>query len=282
MKQLQTRIFSAIAVLLSVCFVFVGCELPKRELTNLTFTVTSETLEVGDTTEFDVETTPTGIILKHLEYQFDDTDIVTINQDEISAVGEGTTTVSVSITTEKGKIVSNKVSITVTDPEKDKLRQQAQSVSQAIGTIGEVTLDSEPTIAAAREKWNELPEEAKQFVTNSETLTQAETALQSLKDQKAAEEAAAAEAARQQEEQRKQQEQQAQRQQPAAQQPKNTPTAPSAPASTETYILNTNTKKFHRSSCGDIKKMKDSNKATASSREEAIAKGYSPCKHCNP
>lgn len=261
---------------------FVGCELPKRELTNLTFTVTSETLEVGDTTEFDVETTPTGIILKHLEYQSDDTDIVTINQDEISAVGEGTTTVSVSITTEKGKIVSNKVSITVTDPEKDKLRQQAQSVSQAIGTIGEVTLDSEPTIAAAREKWNELPEEAKQFVTNSETLTQAETALQSLKDQKAAEEAAAAEAARQQEEQRKQQEQQAQRQQPAAQQPKNTPTAPSAPASTETYILNTNTKKFHRSSCGDIKKMKDSNKATASSREEAIAKGYSPCKHCNP
>ena len=152
MKQLQTRIFSAIAVLLSVCFVFVGCELPKRELTNLTFTVTSETLEVGDTTEFDVETTPTGIILKHLEYQSDDTDIVTINQDEISAVGEGTTTVSVSITTEKGKIVSNKVSITVTDPEKDKLRQQAQSVSQAIGTIGEVTLDSEPTIAAAREK----------------------------------------------------------------------------------------------------------------------------------
>lgn len=272
MKQLQTKVFTAIAVLLSVCFVFAGCELPKRELTNLTFTVDSETLEVGDTTGFDVETTPLGIILQHLEYQSDDTNIVTINQDEISAVGEGTTTVSVSVTTEKGKIVSNKVSITVTDPEKDKLRQQAQTVSQAIATIGEVTLDSESTIAAAREKWDGLPEEAKQFVTNSDTLTQAETTLQSLKDQKAAEEAAAAEAARQQEEQRKQQEQQ----------PKNTPTAPTAPASTETYILNTNTKKFHRSSCGDIKKMKDSNKATASSREEAISKGYSPCKHCNP
>ena len=56
----------------------------------------------------------------------------------------------------------------------------------------------------------------------------------------------------------------------------------SPPAAQEEYLLNTNTKKFHRLDCVDIDKMKDSNKATASSREEAIAKGYSPCKHCNP
>lgn len=54
-------------------------------------------------------------------------------------------------------------------------------------------------------------------------------------------------------------------------------------ASTETYILNTNTKKFHRPSCGSIKQMKESNKkASTESRDAIIAKGYSPCKKCNP
>ena len=54
-------------------------------------------------------------------------------------------------------------------------------------------------------------------------------------------------------------------------------------ASTETYILNTNTKKFHRPSCGSIKQMKESNKKSSmESRDAIIAKGYSPCKKCNP
>ena len=49
------------------------------------------------------------------------------------------------------------------------------------------------------------------------------------------------------------------------------------------YCLNTNTKKFHRTSCGDIKKMKDSNKQyTDADRDTIIGWGYSPCKHCNP
>ena len=50
-----------------------------------------------------------------------------------------------------------------------------------------------------------------------------------------------------------------------------------------TYVLNTNTKKFHRPGCAEIKKMKDSNKKTyTGSRKDVIAKGYSPCKKCNP
>ena len=48
-----------------------------------------------------------------------------------------------------------------------------------------------------------------------------------------------------------------------------------------TYILNTNTKKFHILSCSSVKKMKDKNKREfTGSREEAIAKGYSPCQRC--
>ncbi len=48
------------------------------------------------------------------------------------------------------------------------------------------------------------------------------------------------------------------------------------------YILNTNTKKFHKSSCGYAKQMKEENKEISSDRNAIIADGYSPCKRCNP
>lgn len=50
-----------------------------------------------------------------------------------------------------------------------------------------------------------------------------------------------------------------------------------------TYIINTNTGKFHYSSCGSVSKMKESNKKPYSgSRDDLVAQGYSPCKNCNP
>lgn len=59
--------------------------------------------------------------------------------------------------------------------------------------------------------------------------------------------------------------------------------AASRQTSTESYILNTNTKEFHRSSCSSVKQMKESNKKSSSeSRDALIAAGYDPCKKCNP
>ncbi len=53
--------------------------------------------------------------------------------------------------------------------------------------------------------------------------------------------------------------------------------------SSVTYILNTNTKKFHRDGCSSIKKMSEKNKASSNeSRDAIIAKGYEPCQKCNP
>lgn len=50
-----------------------------------------------------------------------------------------------------------------------------------------------------------------------------------------------------------------------------------------TYILNTNTKKFHIPICSSVKQMAEKNKLESTqSREEIIASGYSPCKKCNP
>ena len=60
--------------------------------------------------------------------------------------------------------------------------------------------------------------------------------------------------------------------------------ATQAPAKqTSTYILNTNSKKFHKPGCSAVSQMKESNKAEfTGTRDEVIAKGYDPCKKCNP
>lgn len=50
-----------------------------------------------------------------------------------------------------------------------------------------------------------------------------------------------------------------------------------------TYILNTNTKKFHYPSCSSVKQMKESNKKEyTGDRADVISQGYNPCKRCHP
>lgn len=52
---------------------------------------------------------------------------------------------------------------------------------------------------------------------------------------------------------------------------------------TASYVLNTSTMKFHRPSCRDVPRIATQNYATSSqSRADLIARGYSPCGHCNP
>lgn len=56
----------------------------------------------------------------------------------------------------------------------------------------------------------------------------------------------------------------------------------SEPQST-TYILNTNTKKFHYPSCSSVDEMKEKNKQVfTGNRDDVISQGYVPCKRCNP
>ena len=50
-----------------------------------------------------------------------------------------------------------------------------------------------------------------------------------------------------------------------------------------TYILNTNTKKFHYPSCSSVNDMKEKNKREfTGDRDAVISQGYVPCKRCNP
>lgn len=64
-------------------------------------------------------------------------------------------------------------------------------------------------------------------------------------------------------------------------------TTTTEPAATEehttTYIINTNSGKFHYSGCRAVKEMNESNKMTfEGTRDEVIAKGYVPCGICKP
>lgn len=66
--------------------------------------------------------------------------------------------------------------------------------------------------------------------------------------------------------------------------PAETPTASKEdePKST-TYILNTNTMKFHVPYCRNVKQIKDKNRQEyTGTRDEIISHGYAPCKNCNP
>ena len=50
-----------------------------------------------------------------------------------------------------------------------------------------------------------------------------------------------------------------------------------------TYILNTNNKKFHKEDCSSVKDIKDKNKQYyIGSRKDLISQGYDPCGRCNP
>lgn len=54
-------------------------------------------------------------------------------------------------------------------------------------------------------------------------------------------------------------------------------------ASVSEFVLNTNSKKFHKPSCSSISQIKEENKEVyKGSRDDLISQGYDPCKKCNP
>ena len=56
-----------------------------------------------------------------------------------------------------------------------------------------------------------------------------------------------------------------------------------AEANVQTYVLNTNTKKFHKESCNSARSMDASNKKIyTGSRQEIIDMGYEACGVCKP
>ena len=58
---------------------------------------------------------------------------------------------------------------------------------------------------------------------------------------------------------------------------------PVPPEEAQTYILNTNSKKFHLPSCSGAASIKEDNREEyTGTRQALIDQGYDPCKTCNP
>jgi beta-lactamase superfamily II metal-dependent hydrolase len=55
-----------------------------------------------------------------------------------------------------------------------------------------------------------------------------------------------------------------------------------APAPAEGYVASSRAKVFHKTSCPAAAKLKDENRVTFKTREEAVASGRTPAKDCNP
>lgn len=63
----------------------------------------------------------------------------------------------------------------------------------------------------------------------------------------------------------------------------NTKSQTKSPNLSDTYVLNKNSKIFHKSNCSSVNKMSEKNKETYNgSRDDIINRGYKPCKRCNP
>lgn len=64
---------------------------------------------------------------------------------------------------------------------------------------------------------------------------------------------------------------------------RSTPKATTTPSTERTYVLNTNTKKFHIPTCSSVNQMADKNKKYyTGSRSDVISMGYKPCQRCYP
>ncbi len=55
------------------------------------------------------------------------------------------------------------------------------------------------------------------------------------------------------------------------------------PAAIESYVINRNSRVFHRPSCSSVGKIAEKNREDVeTTREDLIAQGYDPCKSCKP
>ena len=148
---------------------------------SVTLPVTEVTLNIGERLELTPTVTPAEASNQNVKWSTADKNIAAAanvsgtNIGRITAKAEGT--VVITVTTEDGGKTAT-CTVTVIDPDKT----AATAVSTMIAGIGEVTLDSEEAISAARSAYDALTDTQKALVENYETLTAAEAALEELKN----------------------------------------------------------------------------------------------------
>lgn len=210
----------------------------------------STKFDVSETTEVNITPVPSDATIRKLTLS--DNDIAELDYEDgkatISFKKAGTAKLTF---TANDSIDSNTTTITVTDK---KAEEEAQKAKEEKERLAAEKAKKEEEEKAAKEK---AEQEAK-AKADAEAQAAAEAQKQAEADA----------AAKQAEQERIAAEQQT----AAAQQPQ-----------TSSYVVNTNTGKFHSPSCRDVNKIKPENYwAYDGTRDDLINQGYSPCGHCNP
>lgn len=209
----------------------------------------STKFDVSETTEVNITPVPSDATIRKLTLS--DNDIAELDYEDgkatISFKKAGTAKLTF---TANDSIDSNTTTITVTDKKAEEEAQKAKEEKERL----------------AAEKAKKEEEKAAKEKAEQEAKAKADAEAQAAAE--AQKQAEADAAAKQAEQERIAAEQQT----AAAQQPQ-----------TSSYVVNTNTGKFHFPSCRDVNKIKPENYwAYDGTRDDLINQGYSPCGHCNP
>lgn len=218
----------------------------------------STKFDVSETTEVNITPVPSDATIRKLTLS--DNDIAELDYEDgkatISFKKAGTAKLTF---TANDSIDSNTTTITVTDK---KAEEEAQKAKEEKERLAAEKAKKEEEEKAKKEEEEKAAKEKTEQEAKAKADAEAQAAAEAQKQ------AEADAAAKQAEQERIAAEQQT----AAAQQPQ-----------TSSYVVNTNTGKFHSPSCRDVNKIKPENYwAYDGTRDDLINQGYSPCGHCNP
>lgn len=174
-------------VLLLVCGCLTSCT-PKLEGLALQLEVTE--LDVSQTVAYQVTVTPSNAASQSFVVRCDNEAVAVVENGNVVAKTEGTAVLFVE--NEDGTIKSNAVTITVVDRAKQHNQEEAKTIIDAISSLGEISLESEDTIAQVKKQFDSASKDIQSFVSNADVLTAAQSRLQHLKDEAKAQEEARA------------------------------------------------------------------------------------------
>lgn len=154
----------------------VSCKIVvSKPVTDLIISATKLGMLKGSSIELDtIDFQPEDADMSKFSWTSSDTDVLTVKNGIIKAVGVGTATI---YGIAGDAIATCEIEVTLSEDE-----VAAIEVMGLIDQIGEVTLDKEEAIQAVREAYDKLTRTQKAFVTNDETLFEAEERLEELKN----------------------------------------------------------------------------------------------------
>ena len=252
---------SGVSFLITIASLFgVGFTTETIPVESITISIPNyqEEYNINATIPVEISIFPENASTASLKY-IADSDILSFSETEIiTGSEEGTCEIYV----ESDGIKSNSISISIVDIAARKAAQEAEEQRIAEEKVAKETEEKQPA-----EETEHLQQEKSQ--QQADESTKQEKLVEKNTQQQSGDEQAVSQIPKNQESDNSNN--------------FNTYDTPEQQQTLATYVLNTNTKKFHYPSCKSVKKIAPQNYATSNStRDELIAQDYQPCGNCKP